>query len=77
MKSRLSSTVWMLVIWVAVAAGGAALLAFYAGSHSNGAGLSDADGDTGFNPDEFVTDSVAGNDVAGEGGARSRVCNDL
>jgi methyl-accepting chemotaxis protein len=44
MKSRLSSTVWMLVIWVAVAAGGAALLAFYAGSHSNGAGIGDAAG---------------------------------
>ena len=44
MKSRLSSTVWLLVIWVAVAAGGASLLAFYAGTHANGTGIGDAAG---------------------------------
>jgi methyl-accepting chemotaxis protein len=44
MKSRLSSTVWFLVIWSAMAAVGAAALAFYAGAHSNGAGIGDAAG---------------------------------
>jgi DNA helicase II / ATP-dependent DNA helicase PcrA len=33
---------------------------------AEGAALSDADGDTGFNPDEFVTDSVAGDDTSFE-----------
>src|SRR5271156_3016339 len=35
---------------------------------AEGVGLSDADGDTGFNPDEFVTDAVAGEDTSFEFG---------
>ncbi len=42
MKSRLSSTVWLLVFWIGAAATGAAGLAFYAGSHANGAAITDA-----------------------------------
>src|SRR6266849_5084769 len=41
MKSRLSSTVWMLVLWNAAALIGTLLLAYSAGRSSGGAGLAD------------------------------------
>jgi DNA helicase-2/ATP-dependent DNA helicase PcrA len=40
-------------------------------------GLSDADGDTGFNPDEFVTDSVAGEDTSFEFGTKEATSFDF
>jgi twitching motility protein PilJ len=36
MKARLSSTIWLLVLWVAVTVGGGIGLAYYAGAHSSG-----------------------------------------
>ncbi|MFZ0635632.1 MAG: HAMP domain-containing methyl-accepting chemotaxis protein [Candidatus Acidiferrales bacterium] len=41
MKSRLSSTIWLLVFWTGSAGVGAVALAYYAGSHANGTPLSD------------------------------------
>ena len=38
MKARLSSTIWMLVLWISVALFGVLGLAYYAGTHSGGAG---------------------------------------
>jgi twitching motility protein PilJ len=42
MKSRLSSTIWMVVFWIAASSLGAVALAYYAGAHANGVPLSDA-----------------------------------
>ncbi|HTZ74973.1 MAG TPA: HAMP domain-containing methyl-accepting chemotaxis protein [Candidatus Aquilonibacter sp.] len=42
MKSRLSSTVWMLALWIGAATLGVLGLAYHAGKVSGGAGLSDA-----------------------------------
>ena len=42
MKSRLSSTVWMLSLWIGAATLGVLGLAYHAGKVSGGAGLSDA-----------------------------------
>jgi methyl-accepting chemotaxis protein len=42
MKSRLSSTIWMLVLWTCVAFFGVLGIAYHAGAHANGASLMDA-----------------------------------
>ena len=42
MKGRLSSTIWMLVLWTTATLVGVLALAYHAGAHSGGASLADA-----------------------------------
>ena len=42
MKGRLSSTIWMLVLWISVAMFGGLAIAYYAGAHSTGQGAAEA-----------------------------------